>query len=121
VEHRHRLGGRRPLVQQRGVGDLEAGQVAAHRLEVQQRLESALGDFGLIRRIMGVPARVLENVALEDRRGVGVVVAHPDERAMDVVALGQPRQLLDQVGLAIDVLDAQRAAVEDVVGDRLVD
>ena len=39
---RHRLGGGGALVEQRGVGGRQAGQVADHRLEVEQRLEPAL-------------------------------------------------------------------------------
>src|SRR5262249_55124044 len=39
--------------------------------EVQQRLQPALADLGLVRRVGGVPRRVLEHVAQDDRRGVG--------------------------------------------------
>jgi len=50
-----------------------------HLLEVQQRFESPLRDFRLVRRVSGVPARVFENVSLNDRRRDAVVVASPDE------------------------------------------
>lgn len=39
---RHRLGGRRALVQQRRTGGGQTGQVGDHGLEVEQRLEAAL-------------------------------------------------------------------------------
>ena len=65
---RHRLGGRGALVEQRGVGRRQPGQVADHGLEVDQRLEPALGDLRLVRRVGGVPARVLEHVAADHRR-----------------------------------------------------
>ena len=65
---RHRLGGRGALVEQAGVGGGQPGQVADHGLEVEQRLEAALGDLGLVRRVRGVPARVLEHVAPDHRR-----------------------------------------------------
>ena len=68
VRHRHGLGGGGGLVEQRGVGELQAGQVDDHRLEVEQRLEPALADLGLVGRVGGVPARVLQHVALDHRR-----------------------------------------------------
>jgi len=51
VEHGHRLGSGGRFVEQRGVGDVEAGQVRDHRLEIEQAFEPALGDLGLIRRV----------------------------------------------------------------------
>ena len=70
MRHRHRLGRGGRLVQQRGVGDLHAGQFADHRLEVQQRLQPALRDLRLVRRVGGVPAGVLQHVAQDHRRRV---------------------------------------------------
>ena len=52
-----------------------------HRLEVQQRLEPALADLRLVRRVRRVPGRVLEHVAPDHRRREGVVVAQADHRA----------------------------------------
>ena len=52
---RHRLGRGGALVEQRGVGGGQPGQVADHGLEVEQRLEPALGDLRLVRRVGGVP------------------------------------------------------------------
>ena len=54
---RHRLGDRGALVEQGGVGGGQAGQVADDGLEVEQGLEPALRDLGLVRRVGGVPAR----------------------------------------------------------------
>ena len=71
----------------------QAGEVADDGLEVQQRLEPALGDLGLVRRVGGVPGRVLEDVALDDRRGEGAVVAEPDQRGEHAVAGGDLAQL----------------------------
>ena len=64
---RHRLGRGGALVEQRGVGGRQAGEVADHGLEVEQRLEPALRDLGLVRRVGGVPAGVLEHVAPDHR------------------------------------------------------
>ena len=47
-QQRHRFGGGRRLVEQRGVGELAACQVGDHRLEVQDRFEAALGDLRLV-------------------------------------------------------------------------
>ena len=68
VAHQHRLGRRGAFVEHRGVGDLEPGQVADHRLEVEEGLQPALGDLGLVGRVGRVPARVLEDGPLDDRR-----------------------------------------------------
>ena len=91
--HGHGLGGGCALVEQRRVGQLGAGEVGDHGLEVQQRLETALGDLGLVRRVGGVPGRVLEDVAADHRRRVGAVVAESDHRATHDVAVGQRPQI----------------------------
>ena len=93
VAQRHRLGRRGALVQQRGVGDVHAGQVADHRLEVEQHLEPALRDLGLVRRVGRVPGRVLEDVALDHGRGDRPVVAEPQVGPQRTVACGQVLQL----------------------------
>jgi len=88
VAHHHGLGGGGALVEHRGVGDFEPGQVADHRLEVEERLEAALGDLGLVGGVGGVPAGVFKDGPLDDGRDHGVVVAHPDEVAEDAVVGG---------------------------------
>ena len=60
VREVHRLGGGGGLVEERRVGDRQTGEVDHHRLEVEERLEAALRDLGLVRRVLRVPARVLE-------------------------------------------------------------
>ena len=88
VAQGHGLGGGGGFVEQRGVGDVQAGQVDDHGLEVQQRFEPALGDFGLVGRVGGVPAGVLQHVALNDGGRDAVVVAHADVGAEDLVLGG---------------------------------
>ena len=57
VRHGHGLGGGGGLVEQRGVGELHAGEVDHHLLEVEHGLEPALADLGLVGRVGRVPAR----------------------------------------------------------------
>src|SRR5690606_7811273 len=71
-----------------GVGDLHAGQVGAHLLEVHQRFHAALRALRLVGRVGRVPGRVLADVAQDHLRRVGAVVALADEAAEDLVLPG---------------------------------
>ena len=86
--HGHGFGGGGGLVEQRGIGRFQAGEVTDHLLEVHQRLQPTLGDFRLIGRIGGVPARILQHIAQDHLGCVGVVVAEADQRLVDFVAAG---------------------------------
>ena len=77
----HRFGGGGGLVQQRRVRHVHSRQVRDHRLEVDQRLQPALGDLGLIGRVGGVPAGILEDHPQDHTGRDGVVVAQADIRA----------------------------------------
>ncbi|MNN82750.1 hypothetical protein D3C81_1997160 [compost metagenome] len=68
LSHRHRFSSGGRFVKQRSGGNIQPGQIQRHLLEVQQRLQAALGDFRLIRRIGGVPAWVFQHVAQDHRR-----------------------------------------------------
>ena len=87
------------LVEHRRVGGVEAGEVGDHGLEVDERLEAALRDLGLVGRVRRVPARVLEHVALDDRRRDRVVVAEADHRAAHGVLVGEGAQLGERLAL----------------------
>ena len=100
VAERHRLGGGGRLVQHRGVGDRHPGQIADHRLEVDERFEAPLRDLGLVRRVRGVPRRILEDIAEDDARHVRAVVALADERLQHAVPAGDRLQSRERVGLA---------------------
>ncbi len=79
MQQRHRLAGRGRLVEQRGSGHGQPGEIGDDGLEVQQRFEAALGDLGLVGRVGCVPARILEHAAANHARGDRVVVAQADE------------------------------------------
>ena len=79
MRHGHGFGRRGSLIEQRRVRDRQRGEIADHRLIVEQRLEAALRDLGLVRRVGGVPARILQNVSLNDGGCVCARVPHADE------------------------------------------
>ena len=49
VRKRHRFSGGSRLVEKRGIGDIEPGQIRDQRLEVQKRFETPLADLRLDR------------------------------------------------------------------------
>src|SRR6478735_6358267 len=112
----HRLGDRGGLVEERRAGDGEAGQVADDGLEVDKCLEPALGDLRLVRRVGGVPGGVLQDVALDHRRGHRAVVAEADHRAHQRVEAGQPAQLADHGALRRCGVEAQGPVRTDGAG-----
>ena len=78
--HGHRFCRSRGFVEERGIGDVQRGEIRDHGLEIEQRLESTLTYFRLIWRVGGVPSRILQNVALNDGRQDRVIVSLPDQR-----------------------------------------
>ena len=70
-------GGR--LVEQGGGCDRQAGKLGDQRLEVEQHLQATLAYLGLVGRIGGVPGRIFEQIALDDRRHHGAVIAGADK------------------------------------------
>ena len=66
---------------------LHAGEVCDHCLEVEQRLQAPLGNLCLVGRVLRVPSRVLQQVALNDWGKVGVVVAQSQIGLEDLVLL----------------------------------
>ncbi len=94
----HALDDRRRLVEHRRVRGVQACEVGDHGLKVEQRLQPPLRDLGLVGRVGGVPARVLEHVALNDRGRDGAVVALPDHAAPHGVVVGERTQLGERLG-----------------------
>ena len=97
VQQRHRFRRGRRLVQQRGVCDLHTRQIRDHRLEVDERFQSPLGDLSLVLRVGRVPARVLHHHPQDNAWRDRVVVAEADVGAENLVAgsdLCQPPEVL---------------------------
>ena len=84
--HRHRFGRGRRLIEQRGIGDFQSREIGDHGLKVQQGLQSALADLGLVRRVGRIPSRVFQYVALDHRGQDRAVVTLADQRRHDLVA-----------------------------------
>jgi len=120
MQHHHGLGGGRRLVEQRGVGQLQPGQVDDHGLEIQKRFQPTLSNLRLIGRIGRVPGRILQHIALNDRRRDRVVVAHSDERAERGVLCRQFLQPRQQLGLAECRRKRQRPLRANGRRDRLI-
>ena len=117
----HRLGRSRPLVQQRCVGDLQTRQVDYHRLEVEQRLQPSLCDLGLIGSVGGIPAGILQDVALDHRRRERVVISVSDVRAKDPVLHREGPQRRERLVLARSGVDRQRLPETNRLRNRGVD
>src|SRR5205823_10574322 len=88
---RHCLGRRSRFIQKRSIGDLEPSQIGDHRLKVEEGFEPALRQFGLIRCVSGVPARVLENVSLDNWRRNAIGIATADNEPAILFFLEIPR------------------------------
>ena len=78
VGHQHGLGGRGRAVIHGGVGDLHAGQVRDLGLELEQVLQRALRNLGLVGRVGGEELGALDQV-IDARRHVMAIGAGADE------------------------------------------
>ena len=119
-----RFGGGGGFIQQGGVGDGQAGQFACQRLEVEERLQPALGDFGLVGRVLGVPAGIFQNVALDDRGGEAIRITHSDEGAENLVLAGEGAQFGQDRLFAPALRQAERVGEADLrrhdLGDKSI-
>jgi hypothetical protein len=105
---RHCFGRCGRLVEHRRVGDGHAGHVRDHRLEVDERLEAALRDLRLVRRIRRVPRGILEDVPLDHARRVRAVVTLADERLEDAVLARDGAKARERLGLRERLPDRHR-------------
>ena len=87
-------------------------------LEGQQAFEPTLGDFRLVWGIGGVPAGIFEHVALDDRRQMGIVIAHADERTGGPVLRGDGFQPVEGFAFGNGRFKRKRLAASDGGGHR---
>ena len=121
VQHRHGLGGRSRLVEERGVRDLQARQVDHGGLEVEQRFQPTLRDFGLVGRVLRVPAGVFQDVALDHAGGDGAGIPHAEIAPPHFVLRRDFAQACQQLRLGNAFGDPQGALEADVRRHRLGD
>ena len=121
VAHGHRLGRRRPFIEERSARHREPGDVRDHGLEVEQDLQPPLGNLGLVGGVLGVPARVLEDVPEDDGRGDRAVVAAADEVPERPVLPGDRPQFLEQLSLRERGGQVEGVADANVARNRLRD
>ena len=113
LRQRHRFRRSGGLVEQRGVGDIEPGEVADHGLEIEQGFQPALADLRLIRRIGRVPGRVLQDVALDHRRQDGSRIALADQRGEHLVLRRQLAHMRQRFGFAQGGAEIERRLLPD--------
>mmetsp|Transcript_7428 Transcript_7428/g.12524 ORF Transcript_7428/g.12524 Transcript_7428/m.12524 type:complete len:329 (-) Transcript_7428:549-1535(-) len=121
LRHGHRLGTGGCLVQQRGVGNLKPREVRHHGLEVQQRLQPALRNLGLIGRIGRVPGRILKDVALDRGRRDRPVITLSDQRGQHLVLGGGDTHVVQQFAFRFGLAEIEGVLLPDVGRDRIVD
>ena len=93
----------RRLIQQRSVSDRQTGEFADQRLEIEQSLQTALGDLGLIRGVSRVPGGVFKHMALDQRRRGRAVIAQADEGASGVIGCSDGAQMVQCRGFIASV------------------
>ena len=108
---------RRPLVQP-GARERQAGQLGHRRLELEHRLQAALGDLGLVGRVRGQELGAGDD-RVDDRRRV--VVVHPGAEEADLrfgvgVTGGERSHPLVDLGLRQAVGQLERAVEPDARG-----
>ena len=117
--HGFRRGGR--LVEQGRVGYFHPGEVAHHRLEIQQRFQAALRDLGLIRRVGGIPARIFQNISADDGRRECPVITRTDIGLCDHVSVHQGSQIGERLFLRTRGRQRKLAVKPDVRGNGFAD
>ena len=121
MRKRHRLGRGGRLVEQRGVGDIERGQIRDERLEVEKRLETPLADLRLIGRVGGIPGRILQDVALDGRRHDRAVVALADQRGQHAVLVRRLAHPIEHAAFGQRRAEIERRLLADRLRHGLLD
>ena len=90
-------------------------------MEVHEGFQTALRNLGLIGSIRGVPARIFKDVAHDDARGDGVVVAQADVGAELLVLGAQCLEVADDFVLVHAIADVEVFRQTDFGSDDFVD
>ena len=117
----HRLGCGGGFVEERRVRHRQSRQIDQHLLERRQRLQPALGDLRLVRRVGRVPTRILENVALNHGWRMRVAIAGPDKAAPHLVAGGERAQLGERLRFGARRRKVERDGLPYRIGQRFPD
>ena len=95
------FGDRGRLIEQRGRCHRQAGQFGDQGLEIEQHFQPALADLGLIGGVGRIPGRILEQIALDDRRYVDAMIAGADEALQHSIPSHGLRQFGQRFGFTI--------------------
>ena len=76
------------LIQQRGVSNLQAGQLHHGVLEVQQSFQATLRNLSLVGSVGSVETGVLQNIAAQNSGGHSVVVTGANHLCQDLILSG---------------------------------
>ena len=117
--HRHCLCCRSGLIQKRGIGNRQAGQLTDQGLKIEQCLQASLSNFGLIRGVSRVPGGVFQHLPLDQRGRDRAVVAQADQRPRHAVETGKLTQFRERLGFSNSVrkLPLGRTGIENVLRD----
>ena len=107
----HGLGGGSGLIEQGGIGNRQARELANQGLEIEQGLQAPLGNFSLVRGVGGVPGGVFEHLALDHGRGRRAVIAQANQGAANLVGARQGGQIGQGLGFAAALGQALRRQV----------
>src|SRR3989338_3053381 len=121
VCHGHLFCRRGPFVQQRCVRHIHTGEVHHHRLEIQQRFQPALRDLRLVRRVLRVPTRVFENIALNNGGSDGAVVSETEIRRSNDILVCDAPHMTDKAMFAHSVAQVHRRCASDRCRNGLFD
>jgi hypothetical protein len=90
-------------------------------LEVEQGLKSPLRDFGLVGRVLGVPAGVFEDIALYHGRYDTSVIPLADIRSINLVLCRHRLGFTQKSGLIAYARQIEVSSPPNAVGYRAID
>ena len=89
-------------------------------LETQQNLKPPLADFGLVRRVGGIPVRIFEYVSTDDRRHDSPVISAADHGDKDLVSVTHVTQVRARGAFASWRVHLELTLADDIGGHDLI-